>query len=206
MLAYTENVDGSAVEERESTLVWNYKNAEEEQGNMVAKELYAQVKAALGNTPVEVIQGKGYLEVKPAKLKKRKLVKLLLERAAAAQKLDLLVYVGSDSGNEVVFQYLRSARCDSAYLANRRKFVCTLGKKPSLAQFYVEDAEELSFLINKLRVSTQKRKKIRSFSDLKSVASLESQETANKIFRQDRSSNDVRVHTFILQLFSMYKQ
>ena len=103
MLAYTENVDGSAVEERESTLVWNYKNAEEEQGNMVAKELYAQVKAALGNTPVEVIQGKGYLEVKPAKLKKRKLVKLLLERAATAQKLDLLVYVGSDSGNEVVF-------------------------------------------------------------------------------------------------------
>ena len=70
----------------------------------------------------------------------------------------------------------------------------------------MEDAEELSFLINKLRVSTQKRKKIRSFSDLKSVASLESQETANKIFRQDRSSNDVRVHTFILQLFSMYKQ
>jgi len=41
MLMYTENVDGSIVEERESTLVWNYKNAEEEQGNMVAKEVYA---------------------------------------------------------------------------------------------------------------------------------------------------------------------
>lgn len=27
---YTENVDGSYIEERESTLVWNYKNAEEE--------------------------------------------------------------------------------------------------------------------------------------------------------------------------------
>ncbi len=37
---YTENVDGSFVEERESTLVWNYKNAEEEQGSMVVKELY----------------------------------------------------------------------------------------------------------------------------------------------------------------------
>jgi trehalose 6-phosphate synthase/phosphatase len=40
MMNYTENVDGSFVEERESTLVWNYKNAEEEQGSMVVKELY----------------------------------------------------------------------------------------------------------------------------------------------------------------------
>ena len=40
MQVYTQNVDGSIVEDRESTLVWNYKNAEEEQGNIVAKELY----------------------------------------------------------------------------------------------------------------------------------------------------------------------
>lgn len=40
MQTYTDNVDGSVVEERESTLVWNHKNAEEEHGNMVAKELY----------------------------------------------------------------------------------------------------------------------------------------------------------------------
>eukprot|EP00350_Pseudokeronopsis_sp_OXSARD2_P010439 CAMPEP_0170565992 /NCGR_PEP_ID=MMETSP0211-20121228/79549_1 /TAXON_ID=311385 /ORGANISM="Pseudokeronopsis sp., Strain OXSARD2" /LENGTH=41 /DNA_ID= /DNA_START= /DNA_END= /DNA_ORIENTATION= len=41
MKQYTENVDGSFVEERESSLVWDFKNAEEEQGNMVVRELYA---------------------------------------------------------------------------------------------------------------------------------------------------------------------
>ena len=41
MMTYTENVDGSVVEERDSTLVWNHKNAEEEQGNMVVGELYS---------------------------------------------------------------------------------------------------------------------------------------------------------------------
>jgi trehalose 6-phosphate synthase/phosphatase len=41
MQIYTENVDGSIVEERESTLVWNHKNAEEEHGNMVVGELYS---------------------------------------------------------------------------------------------------------------------------------------------------------------------
>ena len=40
MLTYAENIDGSIVEERESTLVFNYKNVEEEQGNMMAKELH----------------------------------------------------------------------------------------------------------------------------------------------------------------------
>jgi trehalose 6-phosphate synthase/phosphatase len=39
MQSYANNIDGSTVEERESTLVWNYKNAEEEQGNMAVKEL-----------------------------------------------------------------------------------------------------------------------------------------------------------------------
>lgn len=43
------------VEERESTLVWNYKNAEEEQGAIVAKELYGQIKSLLGNAPVEIV-------------------------------------------------------------------------------------------------------------------------------------------------------
>ena len=55
MRTYTENVDGAAVEESESTLVWNYKNAEEEHGGMVVGELYTQIKQILGNCPVEII-------------------------------------------------------------------------------------------------------------------------------------------------------
>jgi trehalose-6-phosphatase len=41
MRTYTDNVDGSVVEERESTLVFNFKNAEEEHGSMVVGELFA---------------------------------------------------------------------------------------------------------------------------------------------------------------------
>jgi trehalose 6-phosphate synthase/phosphatase len=39
MQMYSNNVDGAVVEERESTLVWNHKNAEEDHGGMVVKEL-----------------------------------------------------------------------------------------------------------------------------------------------------------------------
>jgi len=55
MQMYTNNVDGAVVEERESTLVWNHKNAEEEHGKMVVKELYNQIKQILGNSPVEIV-------------------------------------------------------------------------------------------------------------------------------------------------------
>ena len=36
MQQYVENIDGSFIEERQTTIVWNYKNAEEEHGAMFA--------------------------------------------------------------------------------------------------------------------------------------------------------------------------
>ena len=40
MQQYVDNIDGSFIEERQSTIEWNYKNAEEEQGSMFANQLY----------------------------------------------------------------------------------------------------------------------------------------------------------------------
>ena len=78
MESYIDNVDGSFIEQRESSVSWNYKNAEEEHGNMVVKELYGQLKVVLENQPVEMIQGIGYLEVKPLKLQKVRFCSLLI--------------------------------------------------------------------------------------------------------------------------------
>lgn len=37
---YCENIEGTVVEERESSITWNYKNAAEEHGLRFSKELY----------------------------------------------------------------------------------------------------------------------------------------------------------------------
>jgi trehalose-6-phosphatase len=55
MRTYTDNVDGAVVEESESTLIFNYKNAEEEHGSMVVGELFAQLKQLIGSCPVDII-------------------------------------------------------------------------------------------------------------------------------------------------------
>jgi trehalose-6-phosphatase len=39
MVQYCDNIDGSFVEERSTTIVWNYKNAEEEHGLLAAREM-----------------------------------------------------------------------------------------------------------------------------------------------------------------------
>jgi trehalose-6-phosphatase len=43
MEEYCENIDGTVVEERSCTVVWNYKNAEEEHGSKSANELVQQL-------------------------------------------------------------------------------------------------------------------------------------------------------------------
>lgn len=40
MQGFAENIDGSFIEERESCLIWNFKNSESEHSSMFIQELY----------------------------------------------------------------------------------------------------------------------------------------------------------------------
>jgi trehalose-6-phosphatase len=92
---------------------------------------------------VDIIQGKGYIEVKPSKLKKHKLLKEVLAKASAVAKLDFLLYLGADTGNEPVYAFLRKKRIVDIYFKRENhRYICTLGKKPSLAEYFLDDAEE----------------------------------------------------------------
>jgi trehalose 6-phosphate synthase/phosphatase len=70
MQAYTDNIDGSFIEVRQSCIVWNYRNAEMEHGNMFIHDLYSQIEKTIKGTSTEIIYGNGYLEVKPLGIEK----------------------------------------------------------------------------------------------------------------------------------------
>jgi trehalose-6-phosphatase len=121
---YCENIEGTVVEERESSITWNYKNAAEEHGLKFSKELYNQVVKLYGqpnqqsqakrirsggssssedelqvqNIPVEVNHGNGFIEVVSTQLRKEKLIQLILNAAKSrsASKIDFLLFIGSD--------------------------------------------------------------------------------------------------------------
>ena len=79
MKSYTEKTDGAFIEEKESMIVWNYKDTDPEFGSWQAKELTSHMEQLFSNLPIEIVHGKKSLEVIPSQLKKAKLVKLILE-------------------------------------------------------------------------------------------------------------------------------
>lgn len=65
MKLYTETTDGSAIETKESALVWNYLYADPDFGFCQSKELLDHLESVLSNEPVSVKSGQHIVEVKP---------------------------------------------------------------------------------------------------------------------------------------------
>lgn len=70
MCLYTETTDGSFIEVKESSLVWNYQYADPDFGSCQAKELLDHLESVLANEPVSVKTGQNIVEVKPQVKKK----------------------------------------------------------------------------------------------------------------------------------------
>ena len=134
---YSENIEGTVVEERESSISWNYRNAAEEHGLKFSKELYNQVfnligqanqpanarrttsswnssssddeETVLQNVPLQVNHGNGFIEVVPMQLKKEKLIEAILTavKSRSDRKIDFLVFIGSDQRDERYFEYFK---------------------------------------------------------------------------------------------------
>jgi trehalose-6-phosphatase len=65
MQLYADNMDGAFIEQRQSCILFNYKNAETEHGNLFIHDLYSLIEKALVGRNTEINYGSGYLEVKP---------------------------------------------------------------------------------------------------------------------------------------------
>ena len=62
---YTEETDGSFIEQKESALVWHHEHADVLFGSFQAKDLLHHLENVLSNEPVVVKRGRGIVEVKP---------------------------------------------------------------------------------------------------------------------------------------------
>lgn len=65
MQLYAETTDGSAIEAKESALVWNYQYADPDFGSCQAKELLDHLESVLSHESVSVKSGQHIVEVKP---------------------------------------------------------------------------------------------------------------------------------------------
>jgi hypothetical protein len=83
-----------------------------------------------------------------------------------------VLFRSNDSEDEAVFEFLKSdKKCKQYFQQDCQKYICVLEKKPSEADFYIEERDTVRPLLQKFQNATQYRKKNRSYADLNALTS-----------------------------------
>lgn len=159
---YVTRTEGSYCEEKETSVVFQYRNADPEYGDWQAKELTTQLDIIMKPylDECEVCAGNGYVEVKPRGINKGTALRLLAKRVAEKMgEIDFIMAVGDDVNDEDMFHEIKDLKSEqSAVLAATgvKIVTCTIGKKPSRAKFYINDSSDLTHILDLLRNSSVK--------------------------------------------------
>ncbi|KAG2527431.1 hypothetical protein JM18_003850 [Phytophthora kernoviae] len=160
---YTQRTHGTYVELKGSSLLWQYRDADPEFGQLQAKELHDQLLQVLEHFQVEVVTGTDYLEVRPEGVDKGVIVDRVMStiESTSGQYADFILCIGDDLSDEFMFQYLEDVR------SRRNLFTVTVGKKPSAAKHFVNDVEQVMEIVHAMtKVSTAAKRNF-SMNDLR---------------------------------------
>ncbi|KAL4637970.1 alpha,alpha-trehalose-phosphate synthase [UDP-forming] 6-like [Castanea sativa] len=151
MKLYTETTDGSTIEDKETSLVWSYEDADPDFGSCQAKELLDHLESVLANEPVTVKSGQNTVEVKPQGVSKglvaKRLLSIMQEKGPSP---DFVLCIGDDRSDEDMFEVITSSMAGPSIAPRAEVFACTVGKKPSKAKYYLDDTVEIVRLIQGL--------------------------------------------------------
>ncbi|KAL5721891.1 hypothetical protein ACHQM5_005477 [Ranunculus cassubicifolius] len=151
MQLYTETTDGSTIEDKETSLVWSYEDADPDFGSCQAKELLDHLESVLANDPVSVKRGQNIVEVKPQGVNKGLVAERLLQTMKEKEMLpDFVLCIGDDRSDEDMFEVISSAVGGSILSPTAEVFACTVGRKPSKAKYYLDDTVDIVRLMQGL--------------------------------------------------------
>jgi len=132
---YSDRTPGSAVEEKDFSLVWHYRRADPELAYIRGQELKGALLNLTENTDVGVFEGNKILEIKNVGVNKGRAVELL----TANGSWDFLLAAGDDYTDEEMFRALP----DGAYSIR-------VGSSISTARFNVDTPKEIRLLLREL--------------------------------------------------------
>lgn len=102
MDAYVQNCPNTHVEEKDFSMVWHYRNANEEQARLSAVGLSEQLEQFAGFHNLEVLQGNKIIEVRNKGINKGSAIKKLLDQ----KNFDFIFAAGDDKTDEDMFRVL----------------------------------------------------------------------------------------------------
>ena len=178
---YTDRCEGSTLEIKESSIVWQYSECDQELGKAFASVITSELQVALKNKEVKIINGKGFVEVITLGIDKGYFVSYIIKEKIRQKKApDFILCIGDDASDEKMFKFLNKKKKEIKGFNHAANLISiTVGKKPSEAQYYVNNTKEVQDLIKKF-----------TFKIAKSVSSYDIKKAAMIAQIQDEQENE----------------
>uniref|UniRef100_K3WLM1 Trehalose 6-phosphate phosphatase n=1 Tax=Globisporangium ultimum (strain ATCC 200006 / CBS 805.95 / DAOM BR144) TaxID=431595 RepID=K3WLM1_GLOUD len=153
---YVDRTNGSSLELRKSAVLFRYGKSDFEFGALQAAELKEHLEGVFQGWPLDVIQGKDYIEVRPEGVGKGKVIEHILDKMRIdGNPADFVLCIGDDVADELMFEKLNEMIANTE-LPREKVFTCTVGQKPSKAEFYLDDYTDVIALLKSLKVVSTK--------------------------------------------------
>jgi len=192
IVGYVERTDGAQMVEKESSVAFMYRDADPDYGSLQAKELTSQLEIVLMHfmDECEISSGLGYIEVKQRGINKGTTIYKVLERICIWKgPIDFIVAVGDDAADEEMFLMLHQLKKESyPFTVSPQKLVsisCTIGRKPSEANYFAQDWQRLTVLLKLVCSWTESSRLFFSHNDLTKFSRLSSVSTRHNKSKQD---------------------
>ncbi|GMH17828.1 hypothetical protein Nepgr_019669 [Nepenthes gracilis] len=165
MELYMEATDGSFIEHKESAMAWHHQAADPDFASCQAKELLDHLENVLANEPVVVKRSQHIVEVKPQGVSKGNVVESLITSMwRNGNPPDFLLCIGDDRSDEDMFESIARLVSNQTLPSTAELFACTVGQKPSMAKYYLDDTVNVVSLLQGLTTVLGQQLELAPFS------------------------------------------
>jgi len=132
---YVDRTPGTFIEEKNYSLVWHFRKAEPEQGELRANELKEELRNMIANDNLEIMEGNKVIEVKTGGINKG----IAAMRFLKDQPFDCIMAIGDDWTDEYMFRELPESA-----------ITIKVGLKNTAADYKVESVSAVRSLLKTL--------------------------------------------------------
>ena len=185
---YLERCEGSFLDVKESSIVWQYTDCDLELGKQFCAAMSSELDNLVKKYNLKIVNGKGFMEIIAVGVNKGYFVGYKVKEFIKKKKnLDFILCIGDDTSDEKMFHYLNTKKDEiKKYCKKVKIYSITVGKKPSKAHYYVEKTKNVQELISGLVKASNKLSSSISTLDIRALAlnnkfNMEKQEEEDEI-------------------------
>ena len=169
---YLERCEGSFLDIKESSIVWQYTDCDQELGKQFVSAMSSELDNLINKYNLKIVNGKGFMEIIAVGVNKGYFVGYKIKEFIKNKKsLDFILCIGDDTSDEKMFHYLNSKKNEiKKYCKKVKIYSVIVGKKPSKANFYVEKPKNVQELISRLVKASNKLSSSISTLDIRALA------------------------------------